>query len=58
MVGEVMAYALLHAANPKLATVVALNDRTRPAVIEQALRHEQPAGDRLKARVAIPPAKK
>lgn len=37
MVGEVMAYALLHAANPKLATVVALNDRTRPAAIEQAL---------------------
>lgn len=58
MVGEVMAYALLHAANPKLATVVALGDRDRPAAIERALRHEQPAGDRLKTRVAIPPAKK
>lgn len=33
MVGEVMAYALLHAANPKLATVVALGDRDRPHVV-------------------------
>ena len=38
MVGEVMAYALLHADNPKLATVVALGDRDRPAAIERALR--------------------
>jgi hypothetical protein len=33
MVGEVMAYALLHAASPKLATVVALGDRDRPHVV-------------------------
>ncbi len=28
-----MAYALLHAASPKLATVVALGDRDRPHVV-------------------------
>ena len=56
MVGEVMAYALLHAANPKLATVVALNDRSRPAVIEQALRHvpEKRFGNMPQARIATP----
>ena len=56
MVGEVMAYALLHAASPKLATVVALNDRTRPAAIEQALRDvpEKRFGNMPRALVAPP----
>lgn len=56
MVGEVMAYALLHAASPKLATVVALGDRTRPAAIEQALRDvpEKRFGNMPRTRVATP----
>jgi hypothetical protein len=59
MVGEVMAYALLHAANPKLATVVALGDRDRPAAIEQAIRHvpEKRFGNMPQARIATPKKK-
>lgn len=54
MVGEVMAYALLHAANPKLATVVALGDRDRPHVVLARDVPEKRFGNMPQARIATP----
>ena len=52
MVGEVMAYAILHAANPKLATVVALGDRDRPHVVLARDVPEKRLGNMPRTRVA------
>ena len=57
MVGEVMAYALLHAANPKLATVVALGDRDRPHVVLPRHVPEKRFGNMPQARIATPKKK-
>ena len=57
MVGEVMAYALLHAANPKLATVVALGDRARPHVVLARAVPEKRFGNMPQTRVATPKKK-
>ena len=54
MVGEVMAYALLHAASPKLATVVALGDRDRPHVVLARDVPEKCFGNMPQARIATP----
>ena len=52
MVGEVMAYALLHAVNPKLATVVALGDKDRPHVVLPRDVPEKRFGNMPQARIA------
>jgi hypothetical protein len=54
MVGEVMAYALLHAANPKLATVVALGDKDRPHVVLARDVPEKRFGNIKRAPVRVP----
>ena len=53
-----MAYALLHAANPKLATVVALGDRDRPHVVLPRDVPETNFGNIKRAQVRVAQPKK